>query len=489
MPEDTMDDRASKERAAILEMNKEAARFFYNCLMSDIGKGALEYLTKRGLSPVTIKKYGLGFAPDGWDNLYKHLRAKGYSEYLMYKAALITKTRKENYIDQFRNRVMFPIMDLRGNVVAFGGRDLGDRGPKYLNSAETPVYRKSKILYALNTAKNNKDSRIILTEGYMDTLSVHQAGFTEAVATCGTSLTSEQAREISKYASEVIIAYDSDGPGQAATQRATGLLKEVGLSVKVLKITDAKDPDEYIKKFGAKRFELLLNGSDSAYDHALSVVKAKYDIETEAGRVGYLKEAVEVLASIPHSLERDVYSGKVAKEASVAKETVIATVEGIIKRKRRSFEEKKWNEEKSGIKYRTDKINPQKADKLSQSVCEEKLIGAMVKNQDYIPKIMEKLPSDKVATDFHKAVFQKIYELYSGGYDVSISALGAYFSSEQLAKIVLYVSETADVNISLEDALKYADILLRSRPSDEAIKEMSMEETLKYIEELKKNKK
>ncbi len=244
-------DARSMLKKRVLEINRESARFFHSCLMSEQGRQAYEYLISRGRDRKTIRHFGLGYAPAGWDGLLNHLRAKGFSDNDMLEANVVTKGKYGPH-DRFSNRVIFPIIDLRGNVVACGGRALDDKGAKYLNSSDTPVFKKSKTLFALNFAKTSKRPGLILAEGYMDVIAIHQAGFDNAVATLGTALTEEQARLISQYAERVVLAYDSDGPGQAATKRAMNIFDEVGVKVSVLSMTGAKDPDEFIKKYGCR---------------------------------------------------------------------------------------------------------------------------------------------------------------------------------------------------------------------------------------------
>ena len=330
VPEEETDNGTAKLKTRILEANRLSARFFHENLIHT--PQALAYIRDRGLTDRTIRHFGLGFAKNSWDDLHHFLRSKGYSDEELYQAALISKGRNGSYYDQFRNRFMFPIIDVRGNVIGFGGRVLDDSKPKYLNSADTPVFKKSRNLFALNFAKNTKERSLILGEGYMDVIAMHQAGFTNAVATLGTSLTADQARMISQYAKEVIIAYDSDSAGQTATKRALSLFEETGIKVRILSIPDAKDPDEYIKRFGATRFKLLLEGCSNAIEFELAKAKANFDLETADGKVGYLKEAAKVLAGIRSPVEIDVYAAKIAGETEVSKEAVKLQVQDYMKK-------------------------------------------------------------------------------------------------------------------------------------------------------------
>ena len=321
------DSRESKKRRRMLELNRDAAKFFYACLSKPEGKPAIDYMAKREISPATAKRFGLGYAPDSWDSLIKAMREKGYSELEMFEAGLVRKGKNGGHYDTYRNRLMFPVIDVKGDVIGFSGRILGDGEPKYMNSPETLVFNKSRNLFALNLAKKSKSGYIILAEGNIDVVMMHQAGFDSAVASLGTSLTPEQARLISRYANEVVIAYDSDGAGKKAAQRAIGLLEKLDLKVKVLNMTGAKDPDEFIKTKGADAFRNLLEKSENHIDYRLQTVTNKYDLTVDEQKVEFLKEASDLVARLPGSVERQVYSMRVAKMAGVPEDVVTAEVE------------------------------------------------------------------------------------------------------------------------------------------------------------------
>ena len=305
MPEQE-DNREAKKRRRLLDLNRDAAKFFYSCLSRPEGRPALDYMQRRQITPHTAKRFGLGYTPDTWDSLINAMRTLGYSEYEMLDAGLVRKGRNGGYYDTFRNRLMFPVIDVRGDVIGFSGRILGDGEPKYMNSPETMVFNKSRNLFALNLAKKSKSGHIILAEGNVDVVMMHQAGFDGAVASLGTSLTPEQARLISHYTNEVIIAYDNDGAGKKASQRAIGLLEKLDIKVKVLSMSGAKDPDEYIKTKGADAFRNLLEGSEDQVDYRLHAVTAKYDLSADEQKVEFLKEATELVARLPGAVERQV---------------------------------------------------------------------------------------------------------------------------------------------------------------------------------------
>lgn len=331
IPEQT-DDRESRRRARMLALNRDAARFFYSQLSTPAGRAARDYMAGRRIGSAAATNFGLGAAPDSWDSLLRAMEAKGYTGQELFEAGLARRGKNGGFYDSFRNRLMFPVIDVRGNVIGFSGRILEDGEPKYMNSPETPVFSKSRNLFALNLAKKSKSGYIILSEGNIDVVSLHQAGFDSAVASLGTSLTPEQARLISRYTDQVIIAYDNDGAGQKASQRAIGILEKLDVRVKVLRMSGAKDPDEFIKRKGADAFRNLLDASENQVDYRLRNVTDKYDLNVDEQKVDFLKEATELVARLPGAVERQVYSMRVASMAGVAADVVSGEVER--KRKR-----------------------------------------------------------------------------------------------------------------------------------------------------------
>ena len=321
------DDPGAKKRQRLLALNRDAARFFHAQLKTPAGQIARDYLARRQLTAQTVTRFGLGFAPDTWDSLVRAMKALGYSEQELFDGGLVRHGKSGGVYDTFRNRLMFPVIDVRGNVIGFSGRILGDGEPKYMNSPETMVFNKSRNLFALNLAKKSKSGHIILAEGNVDVVMMHQAGFDGAVASLGTSLTPEQARLISHYTNEVIIAYDNDGAGKKASQRAIGLLEKLDLKVKVLSMSGAKDPDEYIKTKGADAFRNLIDKSENHIDYQLQNVTDKYDLSIDEQQVAFLKEASDMVAHLPGSVERQVYAMRVASMAGVASDVVAQEVE------------------------------------------------------------------------------------------------------------------------------------------------------------------
>ena len=325
MPEPQEDDKTGRMRSRILSMNKEAARFFHACLNSTVeeARQARAYWRRRGLDDKTIVRFGLGYAPNDGQALYQFLRDKGYNQQELDASGLFKRSASGRIYCLFWKRVMTPIFDLRGNIIAFGGRVLDDSKPKYVNSPETLVYHKSETVFALQIAKRSAVRRFVLCEGYMDVISMHQEGIDTAVCACGTALTPEQVRLISEYADEVILSYDSDEAGQKATLRSLELFRNSPVKVGVLQIPGAKDPDEYIKKYGAERFKALLDGVGNALDFRLGRLRSQYDLAQDAQRLEYVKEAVNMLAERSNPTEQEVYAGRLAEETNISKTAIM----------------------------------------------------------------------------------------------------------------------------------------------------------------------
>lgn len=348
-------------REKLYSLNREAARFFYEQLFLPGGAAARDYVAKRGISPASVRSFGLGFAPDAWDALTRAMLEKGYTERELTDAALVRRGKKGGVYDTFRDRLMFPIIDVRGNVIGFSGRALGEGEPKYMNSPETPVFSKSHNLFALNLAKRSKNGYIILVEGNIDVVSLHQAGFDSAVASLGTSLTQEQARLLSRYTNEIVIAYDGDEAGKKAAQRAITLLDKLEMKVRVLTVAGAKDPDEYIKAKGPDAFRNLLERSENHIEYRLQTITDKYDLKVDEEKVAFLREATDLIATLPGAVEREVYALRAASMCGVSAEAVGAEVARRRKRKlaeaRRGVERDAFRPAKdaqpkaSGIRY------------------------------------------------------------------------------------------------------------------------------------------
>ena len=395
------DDRYAKRRTRIYEMNRIAANYFYKNLISGNNKAGLQYFYNRKLTPQTIKKYGLGFASDSYYDLINVLHGKGYSDEEIIDAWLGAKSKTTDKVyDLFRNRVMFPIVDLRGNIIGFGGRVLDDSTPKYLNTGKTPVFDKGSNLFSMHFAKNADSKRLILCEGYMDVIAVNQAGFENVVATLGTAITPDQARLISHYCDEVVIAYDSDGAGQRATQKAINHFSEVGLRTRILRMEGAKDPDEYIKKFGSARFRMLIEGSDDANNFMLDRCEDGIDIDTEGGKVELLKRVSNVLAGIESPLEREVYISRTAKKCDISPDILKSHISEIIRIRKNTQKKNEWKTIQAKTAYVRDEINPEAVKFRREARAEETIIRTLMMRPEDADRIAEKAPPDIFITSF-----------------------------------------------------------------------------------------
>ena len=434
------DNSASKQRKRILDMNLCAAKYFRACLMDQsIGHIGMKYFSEeRKLSPSVIKHFGLGYAPDSFGGLTDHLKKHGFTEEEMIMGFLCGKSKKTGRAyDYFRNRVIFPIIDTSGNVIAFGGRVMDDSKPKYLNSSDTPAFKKSKNLFALNYARHNCSEKMILCEGYMDVIALHAAGFENAVATLGTALTSEQARMMAKYTKQVLIAYDSDEAGQRAATRAVSMLTDVGLDVRILKMNGAKDPDEYIKKFGKDNFRALLDSGRTGFEFKCDSVFAKYDLSIAENKVKAASEMCDYISDIWSEVERDVYITAVATKLQTSREGLKNDVERQRRKKIGEYKNQVSREVKLSAMGVGDRVNPDAAKNIRATAAEEAVLGLMLIYDEYRAGVSSgkyKLTSDDFVTAFNRRVFEEIMQLEeNGGY--SFSLLGEVFNTDEISRI------------------------------------------------------
>lgn len=434
VPENTAEEtEESRLKKKIYEMNKIAGRAYFNLLNSEKGKIALGYLRNRGLSDSTITKFGLGYSPDSWDFMYKTLKNKGYSDEDTVKSGLCRRSEKGRIYDFFKNRVMFPVMDVRGNVIAFGGRDMtGESMSKYLNTGDTPVFKKRENLFNLNNAKNKKEDYIILAEGYMDVISLYQAGFKNAVASLGTSFAPEHSRLIKRYTEKVIISYDSDAAGRNAALRATSILKKDGIKIKILRMKDAKDPDELIKKFGPEAYKYALETALSGVDYDLENIYPEGGFSDEEEKVEYIKKAAEILKFIKSEIELEVYINKVANQTGLSPDKVKAYV----------------NERKKAQKF-IKKRSFEKNVKIIKRTPEESLIRIIAENPSYFHLIKDKIKAEDFTDELIKKLFLKFYSLYEKGVKTDIQMLFNGLSGDEEKKASLMF--TGDIPVSGDD--------------------------------------
>lgn len=493
VPEDQVDDGMARLRSRILEINRETARFYHRILMGEEGKAGLSYLTGRGLSPRTIRHFGLGFSPAGRFQLCDHLRGMGYSDEELITANVAFKSRSGRAMDRFNNRVMYPIIDLRGNVIAFGGRILTDEKPKYINTNDTPVYHKSNGLFAMNFAKNTDSGQLILAEGYMDVISLHQAGFTQAIASLGTSLTTEQARLISRYAKEVVICYDSDSAGQKATARAIPILREAGLLVRVMSVPDGKDPDEFIRSHGEEgrlRFQKLLDACGNDVEYQLQKLKSQQNTQTESGRVQYLNAAAEVLAGIQNPIERDVYAGRLAEEAGVERSSVLLLIRQLDRKRekiRRKQELRTAQQEVGAVK---DRVNPEKKDHLRAAAAEEGLIAHLFSHPDDAENLRAKIPPEKFCTAFNRRVYGLLLEKIGKDRVLTLSDLSHDLTVEEISSVARILARRNDTPAIRQDVEEYIRVILQEgeKMGREDIQKASDEELVLQLQRIREQK-
>ncbi len=472
VPEENRDDPESRRRAQLLALNKDAGKFFYKQFLSPAGAVAQEYALRRELTPATVKKFGLGYAPDSWDALTNAMKALGYSEGLLLQAGLVRKGKRGGVYDTFRNRLMFPVFDVRGNVIGFSGRILGDGEPKYMNSPETPVFNKSKNLFGLNLAKKTKLGYIILCEGNVDVVAMHQAGFDNAVASLGTSLTPEQARLISRYVNEVVIAYDSDGAGQKATARAIGILEKLDVKVRVLTMAGAKDPDEYIKKFGADGFKNLLETSEDHTDYTLGKIKDKYDLTVPESKLNFLKEAEQYVATFSGKAEREVYAMRIADIIGVSPQAVRDDVENL--RRRNSSKNKRQAEKQEISLAGKSPIRSIKYENSRSAMAEEGIIRLLYLDAQLFDRITPPAPEDFSVPELGN-IYRAIRQL-GAREDVTIAKLSGELTSDELSLLTVILQKPETVSNGQKALSDYIDIMdseRRARSTDMDLLELA----------------
>ena len=484
LPEDGFDSGASKIKSRTLEINRDAARYFHANLSSKDAEKGRRYFKMRELAPETIKKYGLGYASQSWSGLADFMRRKGYSEDELITAALCGRNRNGRLYDVFRDRVMFPIIDLRGNVIAFGGRIIDGEGPKYLNSSDTPVFKKSNNLFSLNFAKRSDEKKLILAEGYMDVISINQAGFENVVATLGTALTSEQARLMSQYATEVIIAYDSDGAGQKATARAINMLGDAGVKTRIISMSGAKDPDEYIKKFGPLRFRKLLEQSDGAVDFQLKKCMNGLDVSLPTDKIEYIKRCVKVIASLNSAIDREIYTGRLANEQDISKEVIAEQVKSDLKKQKYVENKERWTA--ISAPKPPDRINPDATKHPRENSAEIGIIVFLNNNPDKLEYILSKLAPDDFVTEFNRKVFKNFTDGLKSDPHFTLFSLGSEFTAAEMGRISEMLAKYREITVSPKELEDYIGVLVKYKSGVKVGAEMSDDDLRRLIDMKKK---
>ena len=434
VPEDEQYQSRYRRQERLWALNKEAARFFHASLFQPEGAAGLEYAGKRGMPKSTLTKFGIGFAPDSWDALCKAMEAKGYTQEELRASGLVSVSQKNGHIyDRFRNRLMFPIIDVRGNVIGFGGRVMDNSTPKYLNSPETEIFNKRKNLFALNLAKKTRLGYLILVEGYMDAVALHQYGFDCAVASLGTSLTEEHASLLARYTQQVILIYDGDEAGQNATQRAIPMLEKAGLQVKVLKMRDAKDPDEYLRKFGADRFRILLEESSNRVEYQLKAIQKKYDLNIDEERVNFITEAADFVSTLASAVQREVYGNRAAEAAKISPEAMKIEVQKAYKRRLSREKRKQEKIDLAPARNLQAQSRQIRYDNVKSAAAEERVVAAVMKEPALLSEIPELTPEEFSAPILAK-VFSQQLQRHREGQDATLTGL-TDFTSEEMAHI------------------------------------------------------
>lgn len=454
MPQEGFDDSLSKRRRRILEMNREAARFYHSVLLSPEGKVGYDYYIGRALSAATINHFGLGFAPNQWDALLKHMRAKGYQPAELVDAGLARKGQK-GYYDNFRNRVMTPIIDVRGNVIAFGGRVLDDSKPKYINTGDTLVYKKTNELFALNFAKDSKEDALILCEGYMDVIAMHQAGFTNAVAGCGTALTTEQVRLISRYAKEVILTYDADEAGQKALQKAMTLFDQTDVKVRIPALVGGKDPDEIIRTYGRDKFKGMLEGASNETEFRLLALRRQYNLATTQGKIDFIGGALQILATLP-PVEQDLYVSRLSEELGVERQNMKVQLQDLVARQGNRREKREFNRIVQENMRKTARETMATDASLRKLRAEDRLISLLLRYPD-CSRLCKDFDPQWLTPGFAQRVFTLILQRLENGDGTELMDLRDRLTDDEMGRlsgIIARGGESADAKQELSDCLQ-----------------------------------
>ena len=474
VPEEQFSPDVRKKRARLLELNTAAARYYHKTLISPTGTVGAAYFARRGLSRNVIRQFGLGMAPDGWDKLLLAMAELGYDKHELVDAGLAVRGDKGRIYDRFRNRVMFPIINVRSEVIGFGGRVLGDETPKYLNSNDTLIYNKSRNLFGLNVAKNSKAGRIILTEGYMDTIALHQAGFDCAVASLGTAFTDDHAKLLTRYTNEVILSFDGDEAGQKAANRTIPILEKAGLAVNVLQMKGAKDPDEFIKTFGAEAFGKLLDKSENHIEFRLNQIAAAYHLGDDENRISYLQEAAAYVATLSSPIEREIYGVRVAETAHVTSKAMADEVERIRRKKAKDEKRKEERQSLTPLRNRQPQERSLRYDDVPSALAEEGVLRLVLLDPDrFFPMAQALWPAGSFSAAVLEKAFALLRGLWDGGNVVSLSALpiseeGFGLTMEELNHITGLVQKPENLAQGEQAMRDYLSIIARRKRPDEA---------------------
>ena len=483
--ENNYDNTMNKRRLRILEANREAARFFHKCLQTQDGAIGYRYFKERGLADETIVRFGLGFAPDSFFALTNYLIGKGFTKEELVFANLARHSQKnpDNIYDNFRNRVMFPIIDVKGNVIAFGGRVMDDSKPKYLNTSDTLVYKKSMGVFALNLAKKSGKDSLILCEGYMDVIALHQAGFTNAVAGLGTALTGEQAQLLSRYASEILISYDADEAGQKAAARALQIFKKTNAKIRILRLTGGKDPDEIIKNYGVEKMKAIITGAANEVEFALLREHSKYDLASDDGKRQYLQAAIKVLSNVG-AIELEIYASRIANELSVAKDVIISEAKRQAKKNNVVGQKKEFTEIQRQEDI-LDKLNSQRKSFYRAAKAEEMLIALIMANPEFLKSVDEKISFEDFVTDFNKRIYKAVTDRLRQGKSAEISFLYGELTEDEISAVAKIQTISHTLKNTLAECSDCINVILNEKNKkclkDVDVENISDEDFLKFF--------
>ena len=453
MPEDGYDDSLSKKRRTILEINRETARFYHSYMMSEEGKVGLQYFLERGLSLKTIKHFGLGYAPNSWDSLIKHLKSLGYNLSDMLAAGVVRKGEK-GYYDYFRNRVMTPIIDVRGNIIAFGGRVLDDSKPKYINTSDTLVYKKTNEVFGLNFAKNSGKDSIILCEGYMDVIAMHQAGFDNAVAGCGTALTNEQVRLITRYAKNISLVYDNDEAGQKALSKAITMFNQVDASINIPTLSGGKDPDEIIKTQGRARFEAMLEGASNKIEFALTQLRKKYNLVTTQGKSQFAAEAVKILYGAS-PVEQDLYLSRIAEELGIDKRSMQAQLDEYVRRESRKQNRHRYSKILDENMRSVRRESFDNSTSTASLKAQERLISLLMAYSEFV-YLCDGFDDKKLSDGFYRKAYNAVVNRIRNNMSLDLIVFNEEFSNDEMSRFSRIVDQSpksSDAKKELSDCL------------------------------------
>lgn len=460
-PDDKEEQQKIKIRKSILDINRVAARFYFSCLAAEKGREALKYLHDRGLSNRIIRQFGLGFAPNEWNALSNYLLDEGFDESILIQSGLAIKNKNDKLIDRFRGRIIFPIFDIRGNIVAFGGRVMDDSLPKYINSPETLCYSKGRELFGMHLAKKSKEKKLLIVEGYMDVISLHQAGIDFAVAPLGTALTGMQGRILKKYADEIILSYDADTAGQKATERGLEVLNRLGCRAKVLQIPDGKDPDEFIRKNGPEKFKMLIDRAISLLEYKIGVLKNMYSLDNEEGKLNFLNGVADLLTEQENFMEREIVVKKISEIYDISADALHAEIERRLKQKQRKEKSSEFYSAKKELTGSVKTFTVRKNEDIRVRY-EKMLIALLCRENHLYSKVADRYSENDFSDESLREMASVLFEKLKTGSDFLLEEYISRLDPEKASSIV-HISKTFcnfdDPEKALEDILQKLELL------------------------------